>query len=176
MLHLHVWPFMKTLAVVFGVQSVLFAIGENTGNRTLIIISAMSSITTAFVALLGAAVSVVNNRKLNAAQVHLEPLAVLPEKVEELRKNTDGILTKLQASQEQTSEAKQDVAHAAGEQQERTEERERVAGVLDTLSERIKPTQEEVKLGRPQDAPAKIEIVNKKENPVPTVPGQEKDA
>lgn len=95
-------------AAIFGV---LFAIGEASSDRTLIVIAIVGSVTTLVVAMLSAIVSIFNSRKLAKVEN-------LPREVQELKISLDGRLQELMDSKEKA-------AHSAGAEQERTEERGR---------------------------------------------------
>lgn len=127
------------VAAVFGV---IFAIGEASSDRTLIVLAIVGSVTTVLVSLVSAIVSIYNSRKLSK-------VAELPAAVHELRINLDGRMQELM-------ETKEKAAHSAGAEQERTEERDR-QGVAATAVQAASPTP--VVIEQPENKPVIVKPV-----------------
>lgn len=145
----------KVSGVFLTLGLALLAVGESASNRTLIIISAITSGTSLLGVVISGAISLHNARKLAL-------VAELPKKVEEFRKEVDGRMSELKTSREETAQARAEVARGEGIQQEREAERERASAVL------------AVELPVIPAEPAQVVIVNEEHNPVPIRPAETK--
>lgn len=124
------------LTAIFGV---ILAAGEVSSDKTLIIISIVGSGTTLVVAILSASVSIHNSRKLTK---------VAPA-IQELRIEFDGHMKEL-------IKAKEEIAHSAGADQERTAARTKL-GEEAIAKQTAAPT--EVLQVNPPEKPAHVKTV-----------------
>lgn len=146
MILLTVFKAHKIIATSWISVMAILAAAEVSSNRTLILIAIISNITLLVVTIISAGVSLHNSRKL-------ETVTALPAAIQKLEISLDGRLQQLMG-------AEKAVAHAAGVEQERVEERGRqdAAGAAVATEARA-------------DAAAKpvpVIVKNLKTDPVPT--------